>query len=268
MKKLMNYVMFLPLMLVLTACPEEEKLKGISFDEDAIQVAVGQTYPLTVIPRPSDAEISGVVYESEDENIATISKTGRVRGISEGITYVYATAGNYSAECEVHVIANESGATVTTDIYTEPYPVWDVSIATVKKWEKRELYGEGVTTSGLDGLAYYGGNKNEEWLEYYFDAGKYVVAFLYFSLTDLQQSVQSFLDEKYYFLKIDSGYRMYCTEDEETVLYLGIDDDGYLVAEYWSTEFLISLQESSSARSAKPNLQFLSAPHHVKKTIR
>jgi hypothetical protein len=98
--------------LVLTGCDEllgalkGKKVEGVSIPS-TLTVGVNKTKPLTATITPSDADNKKVTWESDDENIAMVSSSGRVRGIAPGKTTIIVTTddGSFTAECEVTVKA-------------------------------------------------------------------------------------------------------------------------------------------------------------------
>jgi|GEM_PF-2258366 hypothetical protein len=65
-------------------------------------VKVGQNIQLVASLTPAES-IDPVVWESEDEAIATVDEDGLVTGVSEGIVNIIATSNNIAATCEVSV---------------------------------------------------------------------------------------------------------------------------------------------------------------------
>lgn len=80
---------------------------GLSFDPQAAEVVVAGTVQLNLVVEPVNASDEGVTYESSDEAVATVSATGLVTGVAEGVATITATAedGETTAEAEVTVNA-------------------------------------------------------------------------------------------------------------------------------------------------------------------
>lgn len=83
----------------------DPSLKGISFDETAFTVKIGETHKLVVVYNPTYATNKNVSWTSLDEDVATVSDEGVVLGLKEGNTVVTATSeeGGFTASCIVTV---------------------------------------------------------------------------------------------------------------------------------------------------------------------
>lgn len=57
---------------------------SITWADEQAMVAVGQTKQLHLNITPSSLRKAGVLYESSDESIATVNRSGQIKGISEG----------------------------------------------------------------------------------------------------------------------------------------------------------------------------------------
>ncbi|GHU90879.1 hypothetical protein FACS189476_11300 [Spirochaetia bacterium] len=92
--------------LVLAGCPTEPtSVTGVTLDETAISLTVGQSKQLTATVAPSDADDNTVAWESSSESVATVSDTGLVSAVSAGTTTIKVTTtdGGKTAECTVTV---------------------------------------------------------------------------------------------------------------------------------------------------------------------
>ena len=78
---------------------------GVSLNKTSLSLSNGNTYTLTATVKPSTASNQKVTWESEDEDIATVSSTGKVTAVDEGETWITVTTkdGSYSADCKVVV---------------------------------------------------------------------------------------------------------------------------------------------------------------------
>lgn len=88
---------------------------GVSLNKTSLSLSNGNTYTLTATVKPSTASNQKVTWESEDEDIATVSSTGKVTAVDEGETWITVTTkdGGYSADCKVVVgKADRSGGLV------------------------------------------------------------------------------------------------------------------------------------------------------------
>lgn len=70
---------------------------------------VGETLTLSVTVLPSEADEQTVYYHSSDENIATVSQTGEVKGITAGKANIQLSAGAVKKEIEINVKTSAKG---------------------------------------------------------------------------------------------------------------------------------------------------------------
>ena len=81
-------------------------VSGISLNFTEKEIKIDETFQLTAIVEPDNATDKSVVWSSSNENIATVSNTGTVTGISVGkaMITVQSASGNISASCIVEVL--------------------------------------------------------------------------------------------------------------------------------------------------------------------
>lgn len=81
-------------------------VSGISLNFTEKEIKIDETFQLTAIVEPDNATDKSVVWSSSNENIATVSNTGTVTGISVGkaMITVQSASGNTSASCIVEVL--------------------------------------------------------------------------------------------------------------------------------------------------------------------
>ena len=82
-------------------------LESLSLNEDALRLPVGSTEKLTPVLAPVDTTRTGVVYESANENVATVDIDGTVHAVSVGtavITARPATGEDFAASVTVTVV--------------------------------------------------------------------------------------------------------------------------------------------------------------------
>lgn len=65
-------------------------LESLTLNEDALCLPVGTSEKLTPVLAPADTTRTGVVYESANENVATVDRDGTVRAVSVGTAVVTA----------------------------------------------------------------------------------------------------------------------------------------------------------------------------------
>ncbi len=63
-------------------------VKSVSIDDKNFNLAIGKTKKLSVSVLPSDAENRKVTYTSSNENVATVSSNGTVKGIGVGVATI------------------------------------------------------------------------------------------------------------------------------------------------------------------------------------
>lgn len=68
----------------------------------------GESFTLTATILPANADTLGIVWSSNDDNIATVTSAGIVLGLGKGTTYIYAISmgGSKKDSCKVSVISN------------------------------------------------------------------------------------------------------------------------------------------------------------------
>ncbi len=97
----------------------EYYVNGIRFEYSEITIEVDQVKQLKVI-FDGNPETGELYYRSSDKSIVTISNDGKITGVSEGSTYVYAVSdedGLHEAVCHVTVVA--AGANSIGDGYAQ-----------------------------------------------------------------------------------------------------------------------------------------------------
>ena len=82
----------------------------IYLEETGISVLEGNTKQLTAYVLPETAQNQNVIWESSDVSVATVTRTGIVKGVSVGKTVITAISedGNKTASCNVTVSAKEN----------------------------------------------------------------------------------------------------------------------------------------------------------------
>lgn len=78
-------------------------LEGISFPDEAIELAAGKTVPLDCTLMPADTTRRNVTYTSSDPNVAAVDAFGFVTGISSGKATISAAAEGFSDTMEITV---------------------------------------------------------------------------------------------------------------------------------------------------------------------
>lgn len=145
----------------------EIKVYHVELDRDFIYMNVGESYTLNATVYPANATNKKLKWESADTSIATVDSNGRVSGVGEGTTMVYARATDGSgqvASCEVDVYAPATPTPTPDKKYTVTFDSQGgshVSSQTVKEGTTISL--PTPTRDGYKFLGWYteadGGNK-------------------------------------------------------------------------------------------------------------
>lgn len=89
---------------------------GISLNKQELTLDVGAEETLTATVSPEEATDKKVTWESDNEDVATVDKDGKVLALKAGTAHITAKAGDYSATCTVTVnetiLVNLSGRVV------------------------------------------------------------------------------------------------------------------------------------------------------------
>ena len=147
-------------LFIFTGCsPKEDPVSesavtGVSLNESSLSIEVGESSKLVASITPGNATAGSLKWSSSDDKVVTVSESGNVKGISEGIATITVKAQSYSASCTVKVTKNEEQ--VVRDVLIEIYnsmdgPSWKVqnwcsSLLPINSWE-------GVTYKKSSGLS-------------------------------------------------------------------------------------------------------------------
>nr|AHF24246.1 calcineurin-like phosphoesterase [uncultured bacterium Contig224] len=107
---------------------EPVAVTGVEVEPATLEIEAGKATTLTANVLPAEADDKTVEWTSSDESVATVSNSGRVKGISVGTATITATTndGGYADTCEVTVTPSSApgiGYVITIDSYalsTEP----------------------------------------------------------------------------------------------------------------------------------------------------
>lgn len=85
--------------------PGAISVSGVSLNKDALDLSVGDQEYLTAIVLPATADDASCVWASSDEQVASVSQSGKVTAIAPGSAEISVTArdGGYTAACSVTV---------------------------------------------------------------------------------------------------------------------------------------------------------------------
>lgn len=125
MKKLCILLCLLLPMLLLAACkrndtpPDEGKAKkeGITLSVGSeMAMGVGETRQINAINTKNDSQMTNVLWNSDNESVASVDFSGMVTGISDGEANIIATSvdGKFNASCKVTVSSVLTGIAFET----------------------------------------------------------------------------------------------------------------------------------------------------------
>ena len=97
-----------------TVIARQVHVTDIYLNKSTLTLGTGFSEQLTATISPGNAVEKTVVWESYDEDIATVDQTGKVTGVAYGTTTVRATARDVWAECTVNVIVPVEKITLDT----------------------------------------------------------------------------------------------------------------------------------------------------------
>lgn len=82
----------------------KELAESFSINPKEVTLELNKTITLSTEVLPADAIIGDITWKSDNDFIATVSRSGIVRGVKEGQATITATSGNLTATCEVTVV--------------------------------------------------------------------------------------------------------------------------------------------------------------------
>ena len=95
-------------------------LESLTLNEDALRLPVGSAEKLTPVLTPVDTTRTGVVYESDNENVATVDRDGTVHAVSVGtavITARPAMGEEFAASVTVTVVQPAESISFQESVY-------------------------------------------------------------------------------------------------------------------------------------------------------
>ena len=136
-------------------------LESLTLNEDALRLPVGSAEKLTPVLTPADTTRTGVVYESDNENVATVDRDGTVHAVSVGtavITARPATGEDFAASVTVTVVQPAESIAFAESFYVTTLEQTDddlkLTVAPVTATERDvtwESSNPGVCEMGADG---------------------------------------------------------------------------------------------------------------------
>ena len=92
-------------------------VSGITLSQNAASLFVDEDMTLSAEVTPEDATDKTVTWSSSNASVATVDQNGNVTAVGAGTATITATAGDYSATCEVTVTKQVSLVTLTDGVY-------------------------------------------------------------------------------------------------------------------------------------------------------
>ena len=86
-----------------------DPVSGLSLDTNSITLAsIGETRQLTAtVTTPNSSAQHNITWESDDTSVATVSSTGLVTAVADGVCHITASLSGYSDRCTVEVDLTE-----------------------------------------------------------------------------------------------------------------------------------------------------------------
>ena len=84
--------------------PKEVEVTAVTISQPTAEMIIGETAQLQVSIVPTNATDKTVTWTSSNQSVATVSESGLVTAISEGVASIAAMAGGISAFCHITVI--------------------------------------------------------------------------------------------------------------------------------------------------------------------
>lgn len=82
-------MLFLIAIFVFSGCNDPDKLKGLNvYPEEGLSLKVGTSDNFLAMVDPVTASDKRVVWESMNENVATVTDKGKVTGIAKGVATI------------------------------------------------------------------------------------------------------------------------------------------------------------------------------------
>lgn len=102
-KYLLPVIAIIGLALSCKKAPEEVPVASITIGQATAEMIIGETVQLTATITPSNATEKSISWASSKQSVATITSSGLVTAIAEGMSTVTASAGGKSATCTILV---------------------------------------------------------------------------------------------------------------------------------------------------------------------
>lgn len=86
---------------------EPKPAESVTLDKSELELLVGETFKLTAVVMPEDADDKSVSWKSSDESVVKVDSDGTVTALSEGQADVTVNSGNLNDMCKVTVVSSK-----------------------------------------------------------------------------------------------------------------------------------------------------------------
>ena len=151
---------------------------GISIDRVSMKLLKGESMALSAEVTPEDA-MDAVTWSSSDASVATVDQNGNVTAVGVGTATITATAGDYSATCEVTVTKQVSLVTLTDGVYYMKNVGAGLFLTGGNAWGTQGTFSENgfdVTVTTLPTGKYVIDTKVDNWGNHYLGADGFIDA--------------------------------------------------------------------------------------------
>lgn len=129
------------------------KASSIKINESITNMKVGETENLTVIISPTDTKDKSITWSSNDEDIATVSSTGKVVALKAGVVKITATTENEKMDTIKIIVEEENNNIVVPNQNNE------LNNISTNNSEDSNVIGSVLGAGLIGGGAYWGYKK-------------------------------------------------------------------------------------------------------------
>ena len=154
-------------------------VSGITLSQNAASLFVDEGMTLSAEVTPEDATDKTVTWSSSDASVATVDQNGNVTAVGVGTAAITATAGDYSATCEVTVTKQVSLVTLTDGVYYMKNVGAGLFLTGGNAWGTQGTFSENgfdVTVTTLPSGKYVIDTKVDNWGNHYLGADGFIDA--------------------------------------------------------------------------------------------
>ncbi len=102
------------------------KVSGIKVSKNEITLEALEAKTVTATVSPSNAEVDTVLWTSSDENVVTVSNSGKIKGLKKGTATVTATTLDGRYKQEIAVTVNAAEKVTYTEIFKDYFSNRDI----------------------------------------------------------------------------------------------------------------------------------------------